>query len=129
MPLITIGDAAFIADAAPLVKVLARHSEVKALTDEAAFAAATHSAPVAVAAELRLALEVKIDLAAESARLDKEIARLAGEIAKAEGKLANPGFVDRAPPAVVAQERARLVEFRSALDRLRDQRSRLRTSA
>ena len=128
VPLITIGGPEFIAAAAPIVKALARHAEVKAMADEAAFAAATHSAPVAVAAEIRLALEVTIDLAAESARLDKEIARLAGEIAKAEGKLANPSFVDRAPPAVVAQERARLAEFRPALDRLRDQRSRLRAS-
>jgi valyl-tRNA synthetase len=129
MPLLTVGDAAFVTAAAPLVKALARHSEVRSLADEGEFAAATRSAPVAVAAEVRLALEVKIDVAAESARLDKEIARLAGEIAKAEGKLANASFVDRAPPAVVAQERARLAEFRPALDRLRDQRSRLGTSA
>jgi valyl-tRNA synthetase len=84
---------------------------------------------VAVAGGLRLALEVKIDVAAEQARLAKELARLEGEIGKAESKLANPSFVERAPAAVVAQEQERLAGFRQALDRLRDQRSRLAASA
>jgi valyl-tRNA synthetase len=125
VPLITIGDDAFVRSATTLLQGLARHSEVRALADEAAFTAATHSAPVAVSGEVRLALEVRIDVAAESARLAKEISRLEGEIAKADGKLGNASFIERAPAAVVAQERARLAEFRQALDRLRDQRARL----
>ncbi|MBX3637910.1 MAG: class I tRNA ligase family protein, partial [Rubrivivax sp.] len=129
VPLLTQGDAGFVAQAAPLLKALARIAEVRVLDDEAAFAAATRNAPVAVSGGLRLALHVEIDVDAERARLAKEITRLAGEIAKAEAKLANAGFVDRAPAAVVAQERERLDGFRQALDRLRDQSDRLAASA
>jgi valyl-tRNA synthetase len=129
VPLLTHGDAPFVAAATPLLKALARHGEVRALADDAAFAAATRTAPVAVSGEVRIALEVQVDRTAESARLAKEIARLEGEIAKAEGKLANPAFVERAPAAVVAQERARVAEFRQALDRLRDQRARVQAPA
>jgi valyl-tRNA synthetase len=121
-------DAAFVQAAGPLLQALGRLGEVKWLANEAAFAAATAAAPVAVAGTLRLALEVQVDVAAETARLDKEIARLSGEIAKAEGKLGNASFVERAPAAVVAQERERVAGFRQALDRLRSQRDRLAVS-
>jgi valyl-tRNA synthetase len=119
----------FMVEAAPALKALARLSEVRELTDDAGFAAATTHAPVAVVGDLRIALEVTIDPVAEAARLGKEIARLDSEIAKCEGKLGNAGFVDRAPPAVVEQERARLADFRQALARLRDQRARLGRSS
>jgi valyl-tRNA synthetase len=129
VPLLTLGDGDFVAAAAPLLEALARIAEVRTLADEAAFAAATRNAPVAVSGALRLALHVEIDVEAERARLAKEIARLAGEIAKAEAKLGNASFVERAPAAVVAQERERLGGFRQALDRLRDQSDRLAASA
>jgi valyl-tRNA synthetase len=83
---------------------------------------------VAVAGPVRVALHVEVDVAAETQRLDKEIARLEGEAAKADARLANESFVARAPAAVVEQERARLAGFRQALDRLRDQRTRLASS-
>ena len=66
-----------------------------------------------------------MDRDAEIARLDKEIARLAGEIAKANAKLSNASFVDKAPAAVVAQERQRLADFSTTLDKVQAQRSRL----
>jgi valyl-tRNA synthetase len=102
---------------------------VQRIDDDAKFAAATGALPVAVVADVRLALQLKIDLAAEQARLTKEIERLRGEQAKAEAKLANQGFVARAPAAVVDQERARLAEFSQTLQRLEDQRARLARSA
>ena len=129
VPLLTLGDEAFVATASPLLKALARLAEVRPLADEAAFAAATQAAPVAVSGEMRLALFVAIDLAAEQARLAKEITRLQGEIVKADTKLGNAGFVARAPAAVVEQERVRLADFRQALDRLQDQQTRLAASA
>ena len=125
MPLLTLGDAGFVTSAAPLLQALARLSEVRVLADAAAFDAATQAAPVAVSGAVRLALHVEIDVAAETARLGKEIARLEGEIAKAEAKLGNESFVARAPAAVVQQEQARLADFSQALARLRDQRDRL----
>ncbi|MFO1270916.1 MAG: valine--tRNA ligase [Rubrivivax sp.] len=129
VPLLTFGDAAFVQSAAPVIQALARLAEVRVLADEAAFAAATQAAPVAVAGAVRMALHVEIDVEAERARLTKEITRLEGEIVKAEGKLGNASFVERAPAAVVAQERERLAGFRQALDRLRDQRDRLPQTA
>ncbi len=128
VPLLTLGDAPFVEAAAPLLKALARLSEVRLLADEAAFAAATQDAPVALGGGLRLALQVQIDLGAEQVRLAKEIARLQGEIGKAEAKLGNASFVARAPAAVVEQERARMADFRQALSRLQDQQTRLAAS-
>ena len=129
VPLLTFGDQAFVAAATPLMKALAKLGEVRVLADEAAFAAATQAAPVAVNGDLRLALHVQVDVEAESARLGKEISRLLGEIAKAETKLENESFVARAPAAVVDQERARLADFRQSVSRLQHQRTRLGGSA
>jgi len=122
------GEAAFFDAAAPLLKALAKLADVKRPADEAAFAAATQNAPVAVHGNARLALEVQIDPAAEQARLAKEIARLQGEVSKAEAKLGNAGFVARAPAAVVDLERQRLAEFSQTLRRLEDQAARLAPS-
>jgi valyl-tRNA synthetase len=125
VPLLVHGDPGFFERAAPLLKALAKLSDVKPLPDEASFARATHNAPVAVQGSSRLALEVQIDVTAERARLAKEIARLKAEMGKAEAKLGNPGFVARAPEAVVAQERQRLEEFNQTIRRLEDQAARL----
>jgi valyl-tRNA synthetase len=125
VPLYTAGDAAFIEAAAPLLKALAKLSEVQVFGDDAAFAAATGHAPVVMQGAARLALHVQIDVAAEQARLAKEIARLEGEIAKVQAKLGNDTFVSRAPAAVVEQERARVAEFSANLDRLKTQAARL----
>jgi valyl-tRNA synthetase len=129
VPMITLGDAAFVHEAAPLLLALGRLSEVRVADDEAAFAHASRQAPVVVQAGVRLALEVLIDAAAERERLGKEIARLEGEIARANAKLANASFVDRAPASVVEQERVRVAEFSAARDRLRGQAQRLASAA
>ena len=126
MPLFVRGDDAFVAEAAPLLAVLARLSEVKQFADDAEFAEATRAAPVVVSAAARLALHVEVDLGAERERLGKEIARLQGEVAKAHAKLANASFVERAPAAVVAQERQRVADFRTTIARLDEQLARLR---
>jgi valyl-tRNA synthetase len=120
VPLAIEGDAARIGALAPYIKALARLSAVNAVArlDDV-------DAPVALAGDMRLMLIVEIDREAERARLAKEIARLQGEIRKAEGKLATPSFVDRAPAAVVEQERARLAEFGAMLGKLEAQHTRL----
>jgi len=125
VPLYLAGDTVFGAQAALLLKALAKLSEVQVFSDDTAFAAATSSSPVAVQGALRLALHVEVDVAAESARLAKEIARLQGEIVKAQAKLGNESFVARAPAAVVDQEKQRLADFTQTLARLQDQANRL----
>ena len=125
VPLCVHGEAGFVAQATPLLMALARVSEVKLFTDEAAYAQETRSTPVAMHGAARLALQVAIDVAAERERLAKEIARLEGEVAKAGAKLANEGFVARAPAQVVAQERQRVADFTAQLERLREQAGRL----
>jgi valyl-tRNA synthetase len=125
VPLLTAGDAGFVAEAAPLIKALAKLSEVRVLEGESDFAQASAAAAVVVLGDLRLALHVEVDLAAERMRLDKEMLRLEGEIVKALAKLGNESFVARAPQVVVAQERARMSDFSATLQRLREQRARL----
>ena len=125
VPLYALGDSVFIEAHAGALQALAKLSEVRAFTDEAAWQAAAQAAPVAVAGDIRLALHVEIDVAAEKARLGKEIQRLEAELAKAQGKLANQAFVAKAPPAVIEQEKARLADFGAKLGALREQLARL----
>ena len=129
VPLLALGDAAFVQTAVPLLKALAKVSDVQVHTDEAAYAQATLNSPVVEFGGTRLALHVEIDVAAETERLTKEITRLDGEITKASAKLANEGFVARAPAAVVAQERQRIAEFTATRDRLQAQAQRLSAMA
>jgi valyl-tRNA synthetase len=118
-------EAAFLTQAAPVLKALAKLSEVRVFDDEAAWAAAAQAAPVAVVGEARICLFMEIDVAAEKLRLGKEVARLEGEITKTEGKLGNEAFVARAPAAVIELERKRMSDFAATLVKVKDQLSRL----
>ncbi|MBI1199438.1 MAG: class I tRNA ligase family protein, partial [Phenylobacterium sp.] len=66
-----------------------------------------------------------IDIAAERARLTKEVASLTGEIDKLEKKLGNPDFVARAPEEVVEENRERLDDAKAARDKLQGALKRL----
>jgi valyl-tRNA synthetase len=79
------------------------------------------NAPVAIAGEFKLMLRIEVDVGAERERLGKEVARLEGEVSKAEAKLANPRLVEKAPAAVVTQERERLERFSATLSQVRTQ--------
>ena len=103
---------------APYLAALAKLSQVDVLD-----ALPDAGAPVQVVGASRLMLHVEIDVAAERVRLDKEIARLEGEITKANGKLSNASFVERAPAAVVEQEKARVAQFGETLRKVQEQRA------
>jgi valyl-tRNA synthetase len=126
VPLFALGDDAFIAQAAPVLKALAKLSEVKIFESQAQWALAAGHAPVQVVGQAHLALHIEIDVAAEIARLTKEAARLEGEITKANAKLNNESFVARAPAAVVTQEKARVADFSATLVKLQEQLMRLK---
>ena len=66
-----------------------------------------------------------IDVAAERARLGKEITRLEGEVARVDKKLANASFIAKAPSAVVETERERRSEALAARTRLDEALKRL----
>jgi valyl-tRNA synthetase len=76
-------------------------------------------------ATLILPLEGVIDIAAEKARLSKEIGKLAGDIAKITGKLGNEAFVAKAPPEVIVEQRDRLAEAEAARAKLSEALARL----
>jgi valyl-tRNA synthetase len=99
---------------------LVRQSELKIVED-----LPDSESPVAVSGRHRIMMHVEVDPVAERARLQKEIARLEGEISKASANLSNPKFVERARPAVVAQEKERLANFSATLDKLKSQLDRL----
>jgi valyl-tRNA synthetase len=126
VPLIGAGngekDRAALKTYAPYLAALAKLSEVATVAS-----LPDSDAPVQMVGDFRLMLKIEIDVAAEKERLGKEITRLAGEIAKAEKKLETPSFVERAPAAVVAQERERLVSFQALLSGTVAQRDRLGT--
>ncbi len=68
--------------------------------------------------EIFMPLDGLVDLDAERKRLTKELEKILSEISKSEAKLNNPGFADRAPAAVVEQERARLQEWAQKQEQL-----------
>ena len=74
---------------------------------------------VCEAGELFIPLGDLVDLEQEKKRLAKEQKNLEGEIARSEGKLNNPGFIGKAPAALVESERAKLEKNRQMLETLK----------
>jgi valyl-tRNA synthetase len=73
-----------------------------------------------------LPLKGVIDLAAERARLEKEIGKADGDIKRVDAKLANEKFVANAPEEIVEEEKekreaavARKTKLQEALERLK----------
>jgi valyl-tRNA synthetase len=85
----------------------------------------TPPAATAIVGDLKLLVPLGglVDLDAERARLDKEIKRVESEKEKSEVKLSR--FTDKVPPAVIEQERVRLIDWTSQLDGLVAQRAKL----
>lgn len=65
-----------------------------------------------------LPLESMVDVGEEKARREKEIESVKFEIARSEGMLSNPKFVEKAPAALVEQERQKLEKNKQLLQEL-----------
>jgi valyl-tRNA synthetase len=98
-----------------LVEALAR---VRLAVDPQATRPAASALAVVGPSEVYVELAGVVDLAAERARLEKEVRRAGDAVASIESKLARPEFVERAPAAVVERERERLAEQRRVLEKL-----------
>ena len=96
---------------APLVRHLARASEFKVIVQEEKPKEAVSR--TLSFGELLVPLEGVIDIAQEIRRLERERERLEGEVRRLEQKLANPGFISKAPKAVVDGEREKLADYLS----------------
>ena len=118
--LIVVGDAIAMARYAPYMQAIARVSEIRMVATLPA-----SPAPTAMIGATRLMLDIKVDIAAERARLGKEVARIGGELSKARAKLANESFTARAPEAVVKQEEQRAADFEATLTKLGEQLTKL----
>jgi valyl-tRNA synthetase len=105
LPLVLVGASGPVAERArhwqEFVKRLARVGDIS-FTEAAPRGAVQLVVRGDVAA---LPLKGVIDLAAERARLAKELAKCDADIARVEAKLGNPNFVARAPEEVVEEER------------------------
>jgi valyl-tRNA synthetase len=91
----------------PLIEALAR---CRLTTDPGATRPPNSALAVVGGSEVYVALEGVVDLAAERARLAKEIKRAADTVEFLTAKLGRPEFVERAPAEVVDKERERLAE-------------------
>jgi len=78
---------------------------------------------VAVVGRMRLLIPLAdlIDKDQELKRLEREIAKIEPQIKGLQGKLGNPGFLNNAPEAVVAGEKAKLEDFENKLAELKQQ--------
>ena len=66
-----------------------------------------------------------VDVGAERARLEKELQKQNSELSRIQGKLANASFVDRAPEAVVTNERQKQQAAEDAIQAITSQLQRL----
>ena len=96
---------------------LAGASESHVIVSAADITEKTVSA-VTVAGTLYIPLGDLVDFAKEIARLTKELENVRKEVARAEGKLINPGFLAKAPAALVEQEKEKLAANRLKVDTL-----------
>jgi len=90
---------------------------------DVSFGAGSGPATVVRAIEVRLATEH--DPAEHHARLEKELGEARDLLQRTRELLARPGFAEKAPPSVVANERAKLAEREERVRLLEEELRRL----
>ncbi len=110
-------DVALLQSVADLVRELTRAESLTISTDLSKPKGSIAS--LASGVEVFLTLAGHIDLDAERARINKEIKRMEGLVAGTSKKLGNTRFLDNAPPEVVENERDKLRNFESTLEKLK----------
>ena len=104
----------------PYIKKLAGVSEVKFIKDKSELTEKIVS-QIIDKAELFIPLGELVDFDKEIERIKKELENVENEIARASGKLANKGFLDKAPKALVEQERLKYDKFIDMREKLNKQ--------
>jgi valyl-tRNA synthetase len=74
--------------------------------------------PVASVGDVQVLASPEIDPVAIGGRLEKRRQQLRSEVERAERKLANEGFIEKAPPELVEEERLKLERHRRELEEL-----------
>ncbi len=111
--------------AIPFYLKLASASNVVIQKDRTGISENAVSVPVQ-GAELLIPMDELVDREKELARLTKEKTRLEGEIKRVEGKLNNKGFTDKAPAAVVEEERKKGEKYKAMLETVLDSLSKMK---
>jgi len=110
--IVTADSEAFNDAAKPFFEKLAYSSEVN-IAAQGELANAVQI--VSEGCTLYIPLSDVVDTEKETARLTKEKERLLGEIDRIERKLSNPGFVAKAPAAVVDGEKEKMAKYKEML--------------
>ena len=110
-------DKAYIESNTATIKTLAKLEQFDLIEDETEL---SESATALVGGmKILIPFGSFIDKQAEVARLEKEIGKNQQELVKVAGKLSNANFVDKAPAAVVEEQKKRQDDFSRNLEELR----------
>ncbi|MEG0924775.1 MAG: class I tRNA ligase family protein, partial [Anaerovoracaceae bacterium] len=101
------------------IKNLANITDITFVTDKKEVPEDVMSA-VINGVEIFVPLDDLVDFGAEFDRLTKEKKRLEGEVARVKGKLSNPGFVSKAPEAVINEEKEKQDKYQDMLIKVID---------
>ncbi|MEG2119223.1 MAG: valine--tRNA ligase, partial [Pseudoflavonifractor sp.] len=88
------------------------------ITDEVPADTATMVSAVTHEARIFMPMSDLVDLEKEKARMEKELGKNRDELAKLTAKLDNPGFVAKAPEAIITAERARCEKLKGLIAKL-----------
>ena len=105
----------------PFLKKMAYGSDVTIVSADETANAAGQVTVVTHAAQISMPLAELVDLEKEKARMEKELKKNSAELEKLNAKLGNPGFVAKAPAAVVETEKERAAKLAELVAKLEEQ--------